>query len=218
LEETEHAQDLPAGSNTRGISMAKKKKIEKGNYKTSTLIGAVVTAFIAGMLAGIVLSKYKTGGSLSIQPESASENNLPSDISDQIAEHEKAVTLNPDNIEAWIHLGDLYFDSGLSEKSIAAYEKALALNPVNAEVWTDMGVMYRKIGKFEKAIQCFDKAVGINPRHEVSRFNKGIVLMHDLKNKQDAIRVWEELLDVNPLAMAQDGLTVDEMLKQLKQK
>jgi hypothetical protein len=42
--------------------------------------------------------------------------------------------------------------------------------------------------------------------------------MYDLKNKQDAIRVWEELLDVNPLAMAPDGLTVDEMLKQLKQK
>jgi len=197
--------------------MAKKKIIEKKLFKTSTLIGAVVTAFIAGILAGIVLNNYKSGGRLPAKPVSVSEENLSSDISVQIAEHEKAVAAEPGNTEAWIHLGDLYFDSGFSEKSIAAYEKALALNPVNAEVWTDMGVMYRKTGKFEKAIQCFDKAVGIDPKHEASRFNKGIVLMHDLKNKQDAIRVWEELLDVNPFAMAPDGLTVDEMLKQLKQ-
>ena len=196
--------------------MGKKKKIEIKLFKTSTLIGAVVTAFIAGIFAGIILSSYKTGGRLPTKPVSESEKNLSSDISVQIAEHEKAVAVEPGNIEAWIHLGDLYFDSGLSEKSIAAYGKALELNPANADVWTDMGVMYRKTGKFEEAVRCFDKAVSINPRHEVSRFNKGIVLMHDLKNKQDAIRVWEELLDVNPLAMTPDGLTVDEMLKQLK--
>ncbi|MDQ1330318.1 MAG: hypothetical protein QG578_581 [Thermodesulfobacteriota bacterium] len=196
--------------------MAKKKIIEKKHFKTSTLIGAVITAFIAGIFAGIVFNNYKTGERLPAKPVSASEENLSSDLSVQITDHEKAVAADPDNTEVWIHLGNLYFDSGLSEKSIAAYEKALALNPVNADVWTDMGVMYRKIGKFEKAIECFDKAVSINPKHEVSRFNKGIVFMYDLKNKQEAIRVWEELLDVNPLAKAPDGLTVDEMLKQLK--
>ncbi len=196
--------------------MAKKKIIEKRLFKTSTLIGAVITAFVAGIFAGIVFNNYKTGDRLAAKPVSASEENLSSDISVQITDHEKAVAAEPENTEAWIHLGDLYFDSDLYDKSIAAYEKALKLNPANADVWTDMGVMYRKTGKFEEAVRCFDKAVSINPRHEVSRFNKGIVLMHDLKNKQDAIRVWEELLDVNPLAKAPDGLSVDEMLKQLK--
>jgi tetratricopeptide (TPR) repeat protein len=190
--------------------------IEKRTFQTSTLIGAVVAAFIAGILAGVFFNNHKTGINLSIKPDSASGKNISSDISNQIADHEKAVAVNPDNIEAWIHLGDLYFDSGLSEKSVAAYEKALVLNPANADVWTDMGVMYRKTGKFEKAIECFDKAVNINHKHEVSRFNKGIVLMYDLNNKQEAIRTWEGLLDVNPFAMAPDGLSVDLMLKQLK--
>lgn len=196
--------------------MAKKKTIEKKLFKTSTLIGAVVAAFVAGIFAGIVFNNYKTGGRLSTMPVSGSEENSPSDISVQIADHEKAVAAEPDNTEAWIHLGDLYFDSDLYEKSIAAYEKALKLNPENADVWTDIGVMYRKTGKFEEAVRCFDKAISINSSHEVSRFNKGIVLMYDLKNKQDAIRVWEELLEVNPLAMAPDGLSVDMMIKQLK--
>ncbi len=197
--------------------MAKRKKTENGKVKTSTLIVAVVISFIVGIPSGIFINKYKTGINLSIKPESASEKNIPSDISGQIAEHEKSVSVNPDNVEAWIHLGDLYFDSDIPEKSVAAYEKALALNPANADVWTDMGVMYRRLNKFEKAIECFDKAVSINPKHEVSRFNKGIVLVHNLNSKQEAIRVWEELLEVNPLAKAPDGLSVDEMLKQLKQ-
>lgn len=183
-----------------------KKKTEKGGHKTSILIGAVLLAFAAGILTGIVLARYKT-----------EKTDSSSDIAEQIADHESAVSQNPENVEAWIHLGNLYFDSDLPAKAITAYEKALKLNPKDADVWTDMGVMHRKSGNFEKAIQCFDQAVTINPKHEISRFNKGIVLMYDLKNKKEAIREWEELLNINPFAMAPDGISVDKMLSRIKQ-
>jgi tetratricopeptide (TPR) repeat protein len=97
-----------------------------------------------------------------------------------------------------------------------AYKKSLELNPQNADVWTDMGVMYRRNGQPAEAIKAFDKAIEINPRHEISRFNKGIVLLHDLNDQENAIRAWEELLKINPIAMAPTGQSVDQLVVQLK--
>jgi hypothetical protein len=46
--------------------------------------------------------------------------------------------------------------------------------------------------------------------------NKGIVLLHDLKDTDGAIEAWEGLLEINPVAMAPTGRSVDEMIQQMK--
>jgi tetratricopeptide (TPR) repeat protein len=92
----------------------------------------------------------------------------------------------------------------------------LEISPDNANVWTDMGVMYRRNGNPQEAINAFDKAIEADPKHEVSRMNKGIVLLHDLKDTDGAIKAWEGLLEVNPVAMAPTGRSVDEMVQQIK--
>jgi tetratricopeptide (TPR) repeat protein len=79
-----------------------------------------------------------------------------------------------------------------------------------------MGVMYRRNGNPQEAINAFDKAVEADPKHEVSRMNKGIVLLHDLKDADGAIEAWEGLLEINPVAMAPTGRSVDEMVQQMK--
>ena len=205
--------------------MAKQKKAEKtmekpaerGTEKRGVSYGIVVLAFAAGILSGVLLTLYKTGGDPPADLHNHAEDKSSAGVSDQIAALEFKMSQNPGDIQGWIQLGNLCFDSDLPEKSIAAYEKALALNPGNADVLTDQGVMYRKAGKFDQAIQNFDKAVAVNPKHEIARFNKGIVLMHDLNNPKGAIQAWEELLAVNPLAMAPNGMSIDEMLKKMKQ-
>lgn len=79
------------------------------------------------------------------------------------------------------------------EKAISAYTKSLELHPENPDVWTDLGVMYRRSDQPVEAIKAFDKAIGIDPKHEASHLNKGIVLMHDLYDREGAIQVWEAL-------------------------
>jgi cytochrome c-type biogenesis protein CcmH/NrfG len=205
--------------------MAKQKKAEKNmgkpvervTEKSGVSYGIVALAFVAGLLAGVLLTLYKTGDSPPADPHQHAEQKSSAAMSDQIAGLEFKTSQNPGDIAGWIQLGNLCFDADLPEKAIAAYDKALALNPNNADVLTDQGVMYRKAGKYDKAVQCFDKAVAVNPKHEIARFNKGIVLMHDLNNPQGAIKAWEELLAVNPLAMAPNGQSIDEMLKKMKQ-
>jgi cytochrome c-type biogenesis protein CcmH/NrfG len=207
--------------------MAKQNKAEKNMEKPIESVperhgisyGIVALAFVAGILVGVLLTLYKTGGSPAMPPPPSQmgQKTSSADHSDEIAGLEFKTSQNPGDFDAWIQLGNLCFDADLPDKAIAAYDKALALNPNNADVLTDQGVMYRKSGKFDKAIQCFDKAVAVNPNHEIARFNKGIVLMHNLNDPKGAIRAWEELLAVNPLAMAPNGQSIDEMLKKMKQ-
>jgi len=133
-----------------------------------------------------------------------------------IAALEKETQANPTNVKSWIELGNSYFDTGQHEKSIQAYRKALEINPNNANVWTDMGVMYRRSGNPQEAINSFDKAAEVDPKHEVSRMNKGIVLLHDMNDIDGAIKAWEELLEVNPVAMSPTGQSIDQMVQQMK--
>ena len=76
--------------------------------------------------------------------------------------------------------------------------------------------MLRKDGRPQDAVQAFDRAIAINPKHEISRLNKGIVLLHDLQDGPGALRAWEGLLEVNPMAMAPGGMSVDQMVQGLK--
>jgi cytochrome c-type biogenesis protein CcmH/NrfG len=135
-----------------------------------------------------------------------------------IAALEKETRQNPINLKAWIELGNYYFDASQHEKAIAAYRRALDIDPGNANVWTDIGVMYRRSGNPQEAVRAFDKAIEVDPKHETSRLNKGIVLLHDLNDPAGAIEAWEGLLEVNPIAMAPTGQSVDEMVQQLKMK
>jgi cytochrome c-type biogenesis protein CcmH/NrfG len=130
-----------------------------------------------------------------------------------IAALEKKVKANPQDAEAWARLGHAYFDSNDPANAIPAYKKSLEIKPGNANVLTDMGVMYRRMGNPQEALRCFDKAAAIDPKHPQSRYNKGIVLMHDLKNAEAAIKAWEELVSIYPDAKTQEGILIRDMIK-----
>ena len=172
-----------------------------------------VAAFFIGFFSGIGLTIFKTASAESV----ASSSGTPVDYNKMSKDLEAEVTNNPENTEAWIQLGHVYFDTDKYNKAIFAYEKALVLKPRNADVLTDLGIMYRRSGQPQKVIEKFDEAVTISPQHEMSRFNKGIVLMHDIGDREGAIKAWEELLEINPVAMASKEQSVDELVTHYKE-
>lgn len=207
--------------------MAKKNETpEIGYVKKETMFWVATIALVVGFLIGVVLTVYKSRSGLPVQsspqgsqsaPPSASDQGSSVEMAARIFELEKQTAQNPQSAEAWIQLGNLYFDTDNYEKAIGAYQNSLALKPDNAYVLTDMGVMYRRSGKPAEAIRAFSKAIAVDPRHEVSRFNKGIVLMHDLKDREGALKAWEGLLEINPLAMAPNGQSVDQLIQHYKE-
>jgi cytochrome c-type biogenesis protein CcmH/NrfG len=201
--------------------MAKKNAPDMSRYvKKENFYLACMLALAIGFFGGVMFGIYKSGPSgpvqtaAPMQPAPMPQSNA--DLSNAIAAMEREVAANPSNVTAWINLGNTYFDTAQHEKSIQAYQKALALQPNNANVWTDMGIMYRRSGKPREAIKAFDKATEVDPKHEMSRFNKGIVLMHDLDDIKGAIKAWEGLLQINPVAVAPNGISVDQMVVSMK--
>jgi len=202
--------------------MAKKNTPDMSRYvKKENLYLACMLALAVGFFGGVMFGIYKTGPSgpvqtaAPMQPAPMPQSNA--DLSNAIAALEREVAANPSNVAAWISLGNNYFDAAQHEKSIQAYQKALALQPNNANVWTDMGIMYRRTGRPKEAVKAFDKAAEVDPKHEMSRFNKGIVLMHDLDDIKGAIKAWEDLLQINPVAVAPNGMSVDQLVVSMKQ-
>jgi cytochrome c-type biogenesis protein CcmH/NrfG len=178
---------------------------------------------IIGFLSGIVFSIYKTpagvaGNKVAGEQTEAVSGKLTAEQTQHLLQLELEVQKNPKNIEAWTNLGHLYFDSDQAEKAITAYNKSLALAPNNADVLTDLGVMYRRAGNAQQAVASFDRALQVNAKHETARFNKGIVLLYDLKNQPAAIAAWQELVTLNPMATAPNGQLVSELIKEIQEK
>ncbi len=198
--------------------MAETSKALSGYVKTSNMYLTVMVALAVGFLGGVIFSSYRSSTLATIPGSLNSAGPVPmnKDRSETLAALIHATQATPDNVNAWTQLGHFYFDAGEHGKAIQTYEKSLELNGLRPDVWTDLGVMYRRAGDPPKAVQSFNRALAINSRHEVALFNKGVVLMHDLKDTPGALNAWEMLVQVNPNAKTPDGQSVKSMIEQVK--
>jgi cytochrome c-type biogenesis protein CcmH/NrfG len=198
--------------------MAKRKTQEaapaKGkNTQTQTLVYIIV--FVAGFLAGVGFTIFKSDPSTGVQNVSQQQA-AQQDTNQQLLNLEAEVTADPGNFQAWVQLGHAYYDSNQPEKAIKAYTKSLELHSGDANLLTDLGVMYRRTGQPDKAVELFDQAIARDPKHLVSRFNKGIVLFYDKQDKTAAFAAWEDLLSVDPNAKAANGEPIRAFVDRLK--
>jgi tetratricopeptide (TPR) repeat protein len=193
------------------------KTHESKKYEINTVIIVGFACLLIGFLGGALFMTLDSNPSGSQQPYptafSAPASPTPTaQQTERILTLEKMTSTDPKNSEAWLELGNLYFDSSLYQKAIQAYNSYLEINPDNPDAWTDLGVMYRRTNRPQDAITAFDKAISLAPRHQQSRFNKGVVLMSDLKNPEAAFQVWEELAKINPGFRTPGGRTIQDIL------
>ncbi len=205
------------------------KTAENKDYvQKNTLIIAVVVSLFIGFIGGSIYSSFKLAADKQVQVisnaspdknQTGEQQDNSIKVSAEILRLEQYLEKNSKDAEAWTQLGHLFFDSDQVKNAIDAYEKSLAIEPGKTGVITDLGVMYRKNGQPEKAIKAFDQAISIDPSFETARFNKGVVLLHDLNDVPGGIKAWEALVKLNPMAMAPNGESVDSLIQRLnKQK
>ncbi|HEY6874675.1 MAG TPA: tetratricopeptide repeat protein [Geobacteraceae bacterium] len=175
----------------------------------------VLIALIVGILGGYLIfsvagkkQEIPVGGGVPIGGGS------PTDYQTRITEAEKIVAQDPKNLQAWIQLGNDYFDTGQAQKAIYAYGMALELKPNDPNVLTDQGVMYKQAGAFDKAIANFEKAQQIDPTHLQSLYNMGVVYAEDLKQPDKAIKVWSRYLELD--STSPTAQQIKGMLEQIK--
>ena len=168
---------------------------------------ALVVGFVGGATVGILWMTKGAERPVMVQkpgmaPQEVSAPAPPArnsmEVAAQIKTLEEIVKKDPKNLSAWVELGNLYFDSDQPKEAIEAYSHYLAVKPDNPDVRTDMGIMYRKLGQFDRALEEFRKAAQSDPKHANSRYNIGLVLLHDKQDMKGAIKAWEEYLKVDP--------------------
>jgi tetratricopeptide (TPR) repeat protein len=180
--------------------------------KKETVILIVVIAFLVGFISGatVAILRGTKGAERTamvqkppMAPPGAPVPAAPPardslELASQIQTLKEIVKKDPKNLPAWVELGNLYFDTDQPKEAIEAYSRYLAPKPDNPDVRTDMGIMYRKLGQFDRALEEFRKAARTDPKHVNSRYNTGLVLLHDKQDMPGAIKAWEEYLKVDP--------------------
>jgi cytochrome c-type biogenesis protein CcmH/NrfG len=197
------------------------KRDEAKQYKSSILF--VVVALFVGLIIGVIYSKENDKSSPSFPAIAAQQGETPVNtqqdeakvkVQQNIQMLENFVVNDPQNRNAWVELGNAYFDAQLPNKSVEAYAKALELNPNDPNVLNDQGVMYRQLGWFDKAIGNFTKANQIDPQNLQSLYNFGIIYRYDLQDFVKATEVWKKYLMINPTGEFADR--VREEIRQME--
>jgi cytochrome c-type biogenesis protein CcmH/NrfG len=173
----------------------------------------IVVGLIVGLLGGFLIFSISSSGKTdqvnSAIPAGAGS---PTDYTQRIAQAEKLVAQDPKNLNAWISLGNDYFDTEQAQKAINAYNKALEIEPNNPNVLTDQGVMFRKVGWYDKALANFEKANKIDPNHLQSLYNAGIVYAVDMKQMDKAAPYWNKYLSID--ANSPTAIQIKNLLEQ----
>ena len=175
----------------------------------------IIIALIVGVLGGYLIFSVSSkkevapaGGGVPVGSGTAA------DYRQRIETAEKIVAADPKNRQAWVQLGNDYFDTGQAQKAVNAYGKALELKPDDPNVLTDQGVMYRQLKQFDKAIANFEKAQQVSPNHLQSLFNMGMVYADDLMQPDKAMKAWSRYLELDPTSPT--AQQIKALMEQLK--
>lgn len=184
--------------------------------KNDTLLVGVV-ALVAGLIIGWMAGQKSSApapAAVSPGPPPAAAPVPMVNVQQKIGELKAIVAREPQNRQAWVALGNEYFDADQPMESIEAYQKALDLNAKDPNVLTDQGVMFRRLGWFDRAVDNFSRANQADPNHATSLYNLGITYRYDLQDFAKAQEAWTRFLAVSPSGPGSDRVRQElEFLK-----
>lgn len=136
-----------------------------------------------------------------------------------VAYFNKALEIEPDNLQAWNSKGNALYSSSKYEESIKCYDKILGKDPNTTVIWCSKGNALAFLKKYNEALVCYEKALTIDPKNKDAKNNKQSALKvikllknsklsdgyftqgYDLymKNKyQEALQYFNKALKLNP--------------------
>jgi len=118
-------------------------------------------------------------------------------IEDAIVEHEKALELDPEFVQAHANLIILYGKTKQPQKAEEHFRAAVRLNPNHADSYYNYGVLLIEERKYEEAEAAFKKAVEINPFHSQAWLNLGV--MRERQGRLDeALQFYRKAVERQP--------------------
>jgi tetratricopeptide (TPR) repeat protein len=98
----------------------------------------------------------------------------------------KAVTVEPEDAQAWMNLGSVYHGQGKFQIAYDTFFQAVKLDKYNAEIHKNLAIASYDLKRFEDALMFLQNAYKINPndRSTVDMMNKVQSLLATIKSKR----------------------------------
>jgi tetratricopeptide (TPR) repeat protein len=110
---------------------------------------------------------------------------------------QRAIQQNPQDVEAYFHLGHCFLSKGEYDRSLRCFQQALQLDPNNVNFLYATAYALEKKRLYPEAIQATEKAIGIFPESfELQNFLGG--LYHQIRQLDKAIEQYLISLSLNP--------------------
>ncbi len=114
-----------------------------------------------------------------------------------IADHNKAIELDPKYAGAYNGRGRAYAAKQDYDHAIADFDKAIELDPKYALAYHNRGTAYEEKGEYDRSITDFDKAIELDPKFAPTYNNRGAAF--EKKGDSDrAIADFDKAIEVDP--------------------
>jgi serine/threonine-protein kinase len=98
---------------------------------------------------------------------------------DRAIEHfQRAITLDPLHLEAYMYLADAYELTGATEDASATVERAIRTGPDDWTTYHDIGVFFFGRHDWERAAEYFEKVIDLNPNSSIGYTTLGGILLY----------------------------------------
>jgi tetratricopeptide (TPR) repeat protein len=88
---------------------------------------------------------------------------LEDESDEMITAFKKAIKLDPENINLWSSLGDIYIRLNRTGDALRMFRKATQLDPKNADVMVRLGDIYQSVDRIGEAEKAYKTAVNLEP-------------------------------------------------------
>lgn len=129
-------------------------------------VGLVVGIWLAGRPATTEVAEGQTAGT----PTMSSPEESAAAQADRLIELEQVVEDNPDDLDARLELGALYFDKGWSNEAEAQWQWVADADPENVAAWYNLGFVYLSADPPDtaKTMEVWDKVIELDPDSELA--------------------------------------------------
>lgn len=110
--------------------------------------------------------------------------------------HEKALTIDPLHVSAWLNKGYSLDELGRWHEAIESYDRAIEINASDWIPHVRKGDILDRVGQYEQAILCFDSALAISKNIVSGWMGRGEAL-HHLGRYEEALLSYDKVFDVD---------------------
>lgn len=112
-------------------------------------------------------------------------------------EYKRILADDPNNYDALVGLGNLYFDNQQYQQAVEYYRRALKINPDDPNVRTDLAICYIYLDLLDLAQTELQQVISKYPNHAQAHFNLAIVYQR-MGRIKDAIAELDQFMKLVP--------------------